>query len=588
MIMHSIIQILVFIIMNTADVYSYKCGHDMLFKDMKLQSSNLTSTKNRRLSDPAEGIKIHYDFTYITSQQSLEPSISDTSLQNIKTELVATADILKKFIKVISRPATNLYFTESQIKQCDSQLTASPELLSSSDGVDADIVIFPLFYDLDKTVQAAASACITSSVDSRPIVGIVKINKILDFDKRNYEYFFRMLLIHELTHVLVFSQGLITRFINKDPQTGKSTTKIFEKKDNDGVKRFFLYSPKVIEKAKKHFKCNNIDGIQLEELGGEGSAGNHWEARHMLGDYMISTDYPEVVVSDITLALFEDSGWYSVNYYTGGLFRFGKGAGCDFLNNKCMNCMPNQKTDFNNEFCYNPGAPKCTSSRTNRGTCFIGSFKNGIPTAYQYFDDRTYGGFSAANYCPISFDDAQITDEEYYYPSSCKYGRTLYPQHNETIGSNSVCFISTLFDVTTEEKVKSICHEIVCDYAHNTYKINIGEFVGECPSEGGKIAVKGLMGNIICPRFSAVCSGSDFCNNVEQCAGNQITTREEFSVYDSQTVKEDKFINEKYGRRLEEVSLKSCVKYKEYNKFGRYLKNNFSGFWVRIVLVLLL
>ena len=44
----------------------------------------------------------------------------------------------------------------------------------------------------------------------------------------------------------------------------------------------------------------------------------------MLGDYMIGADYGETVISEITLAVFEDSGWYKVNYYTGGLFRYGK------------------------------------------------------------------------------------------------------------------------------------------------------------------------------------------------------------------------------------------------------------------------
>ena len=39
---------------------------------------------------------------------------------------------------------------------------------------------------------------------------------------------------------------------------------------------------------------------------------------------MISADYTDVVISDIILALFEDTGLYKVNYYTGGLFRFGK------------------------------------------------------------------------------------------------------------------------------------------------------------------------------------------------------------------------------------------------------------------------
>ena len=59
--------------------------------------------------------------------------------------------------------------------------------------------------------------------------------------------------------------------------------------------------------------------------------GSHWESKYMLGDYMISSDYTEVVMSDIILALLEDTGYYKINYYTGGLFRFRKNQGCAFL-----------------------------------------------------------------------------------------------------------------------------------------------------------------------------------------------------------------------------------------------------------------
>ena len=71
---------------------------------------------------------------------------------------------------------------------------------------------------------------------------------------------------------------------------------------------------------------------------------------------MISTDYDEFVISDITLALFQDSGWYKVNYYSGGLFRFGKDQGCSFLEEKCIN---NGTITFDKEFCNIPGITKC-------------------------------------------------------------------------------------------------------------------------------------------------------------------------------------------------------------------------------------
>ena len=39
----------------------------------------------------------------------------------------------------------------------------------------------------------------------------------------------------------------------------------------------------------------------------------------------------EQVISEFTLSLLKDIGFYEVNNYTGGLMRFGKNAGCYFF-----------------------------------------------------------------------------------------------------------------------------------------------------------------------------------------------------------------------------------------------------------------
>ena len=46
---------------------------------------------------------------------------------------------------------------------------------------------------------------------------------------------------------------------------------------------------------------------------------------------MIGKAFPEEVISEFTLALLEDLGFYKANYYTGGLMRYGKNKGCDFV-----------------------------------------------------------------------------------------------------------------------------------------------------------------------------------------------------------------------------------------------------------------
>ena len=61
----------------------------------------------------------------------------------------------------------------------------------------------------------------------------------------------------------------------------------------------------------------------MEDQGGTGSEGSDWEQRIILGEYMGAAIYQEeMAVSEFTLALLEDSGWYKANYYSGGLMRF--------------------------------------------------------------------------------------------------------------------------------------------------------------------------------------------------------------------------------------------------------------------------
>jgi hypothetical protein len=47
--------------------------------------------------------------------------------------------------------------------------------------------------------------------------------------------------------------------------------------------------------------------------------------------------------SNITLALLEDSGWYSVDYALGMFLRFGRNKGCDFVSQSCTS--PGRKAE---------------------------------------------------------------------------------------------------------------------------------------------------------------------------------------------------------------------------------------------------
>ena len=236
----------------------------------------------------------------------------------------------------------------------------------------------------------------------------------------------------------------------------------------------------------------------------------------MLGDYMISTDYPEIVISEISLALLEDSGWYYVNYYTGGLFRHGKGLGCDFLNNKCIH---KGKTSFGREFCVNKNEDRCSSGNIDRGICYI------IPSyyfLYSYFNNPNKIGFSFADYCPVMF--TPYSKDKYYFYSRCdSNGKNMYnfsPEYGETYGPNSICVLSSLKPQSSlSDSYKTArCHEVIsCNSTTKSFILDIGEVNLNCSGNYEEIEIEGYSGSIICPDYNRVCTGSIWCNDPLSC-----------------------------------------------------------------------
>ena len=107
----------------------------------------------------------------------------------------------------------------------------------------------------------------------------------------------------------------------------------------------------------------------------EGSTGSHWDQRILLGDYMGAVIYQEeMVISEFTLALLEDSGWYKANYYTGGLMRFGKNKGCAFIEKNCLS--QDYISEFDNEFfdINDAYAPSCSAGRQSRTYSILNTY----------------------------------------------------------------------------------------------------------------------------------------------------------------------------------------------------------------------
>ena len=496
------IFILALILINIETILGGPCGADKL----KISPKPLDLKVNKAIpitkttADGYTPIKIGYDFTTLKRPSSMTTS----TYSLVKSLLQQTRVEFSKFVQV---QHTNFDLSGSaddimELCELDTIGAGYADFL-----VNNDVIIFPQFdSDLGSNVLAAAAPCIVTN-SNRPYGGVLYINTNLNFNKGNTNQYLKNILLHEITHILVFHPYFFTSL--KLNQTEGSNS--------------YIISPKAVAKAREHFDCSSITRIPLENQGGTGSVGSHWESRYMLGDYMISTDYPDQAISDITLGLFEDSGFYKVNYYSGGLFKFGKGKGCGFMD-ESKKCIENEKATFE-EFCDTANAAMCSSSRTLKSSCYLTTYTSSIPTAYQYFSDPRKGGFPAADYCPVPY---QAHSSSTYFSNHCQIGSSsLSSEYNEKIGFDSFCFMSSILpsSSTTSTSQIPICYEVRCDADNNQFTVTIGSSEIACPTDGGTVsAPSGFTGSIVCPKYSDIClSDGSVCNEMFSCFTNLAT-----------------------------------------------------------------
>ena len=379
--------------------------------------------------------------------------------------------------------------------------------INDSKSLGIDLFIFGRFdEEMDNSVLASAGPRYIVSGTGQPIVGVVNINPNVNYSKINSQEYFQSIILHEFTHILGFLSGHFEKYLNS----------LIIRKDENNITRYYINSPRVLAVAKKYYNCSDIDGVELEESGGSGTAGSHWEARILLGEYMNGVIHPEEqVISEFTLALLEDTGYYKANYYTGGLMRYGKGKGCDFIKKRCINSTHQINPNFENEFYDSISSPygieaSCSSGRQSR-TYNAWWLYNYIPEYYRYFNDIQIGGFSPADFCPVAREYYEESINSYYtghcstkgnggygtkilYPiieqirinethtmskQSLYYfpSETLYSITGETYSDHSFCYQSTLIKNDLDPssiltKVRAICYESFCSSKSLIIKIN--------------------------------------------------------------------------------------------------------------------
>eukprot|EP01137_Pigoraptor_chileana_P037188 Opistho-2@33885 len=263
--------------------------------------------------------------------------------------------------------------------------------------------------------------------------------------------------VHEMMHVLGFSSYGFAYFRDENgtPRTtrdglgnppvsngayvaGSSTVGTFTERGGT-VKK--LVTPAVVREARAHFGCSTLNGAELENQGGSGSAISHFEMRVFESDYMTSTSTPTSYISRILLAVFEDSGWYKVNYTAASpYFRWGKNAGCNFAMDKCLQGPKSFPTPVDAGHFCSASTEGCAPDGLYAARCSVSSNMGSIPAEMQYFTSSSRGGiYSSADYCPmfLAYQDCRTS------PGSAPNALT-----GQSYGAGSRCVVGTQSDAS--------------------------------------------------------------------------------------------------------------------------------------------
>ncbi|CAD6192750.1 unnamed protein product [Caenorhabditis auriculariae] len=188
---------------------------------------------------------------------------------------------------------------------------------------DVDYVWFVKVEDNNQRIAGAGACNYVPGTNYKPNVGMILFGKKFLMEKeeritREGEENLYNILRHEVSHALFFHGELWKAFPDGQNLYKKTTRSIvYPETLGSGMNETFygIAFPKALEEARKYLDCPDLQYIEIENTGGQGTAGSHYDADFLPYETMRGDDPPfRIAYSRITLALMEDSGWYKVDY----------------------------------------------------------------------------------------------------------------------------------------------------------------------------------------------------------------------------------------------------------------------------------
>lgn len=348
---------------------------------------------------------------------------------------------------------------------------------------------------------AWSGPCALDPSTNRPIFGQINLNpaymNLLSFRKLFDT------IIHEIFHVIGFSPDLFEYFVNDNLE--RIDIKDIVELDPEGEIPIGLKTPKLIAAAKKHYNCQDVKYIPLENEGGDGSAISHFERTALMNEVMTASDVTNTRISVFTLSFLEDTGWYVVNHYYDEQFTFGKYKGCEFIL-KNFNGKENSCSYVNQIGCF--------YDFSHQAVCYWDQFAGGAGESegsLRYFSSHQES-------CMTRFGgnerkESSIFGEYYGDTSRCFKGELNRNVDNDEDDHK----ISWMRGVNVESSTGTFCFKASCEEKAGSVRIKIyvkeKEYICDITSQFISVDNDGIKGQIECPNIADFCLHSPRCRN---------------------------------------------------------------------------
>ncbi|KAJ3639882.1 hypothetical protein Zmor_003253 [Zophobas morio] len=428
------------------------------------------------------------------------------------------------------------------------------------------------------TVAYAAHCQQESSLD-RPIAGHANLCPNSISTKRQEVEILLSTVKHEILHALGFSVSLYAFYrdsrgeplterrvdtgkppLNEKLQTYQWSDKViktFVRKNwlvKSGVMKRevnMIVTKNVVREVREYFNCEKLEGAELEDQGEEGTALTHWEKRVFENEAMTGTHTQNPIISRITLALMEDTGWYLANFSMAEPMSWGKNLGCDFVTKSCKEWITIKSSrgasihPFCNKVKRDPLQTECTDDRTSVALCNLVAHETKLPQIYQNFDSIKYvdpgkeeyygGSVTLADYCPYIQEFTWRSKNVIVRGSHCQYPENNpKPDKNfalEKYGENSRCFEHTnqMWEERSCRQMRqwqhwgSGCYGYRCQ--NGRLHILVDNYSYECFHPNQEISIRIISngwlhkGAIVCPPCRELCA-QEFTLRNESCKGS--------------------------------------------------------------------